>query len=140
MKGPAEGVCRAVSLPLSARQKGHTQCQGTAHPLPGFLQVSAEDFPDLLLLVLGQGWKDALQRQGLGVDVPALTASIQSHTTMATQELLALRPPAGSTQGATGGCPGQGTHWMETVETAEGILPMPPLSTSSIACFISILW
>lgn len=34
---------------------------------------------------------------------------------------------------------GRGTHWMETVETAEGILPMPPLSTSSIACFISIL-
>lgn len=32
------------------------------------------------------------------------------------------------------------THCMETVETAEGILPMPPLSTSSIACFISILW
>lgn len=33
-----------------------------------------------------------------------------------------------------------GTHCMETVETAEGILPMPPLSTSSMACFISILW
>lgn len=32
------------------------------------------------------------------------------------------------------------THCIETVETAEGILPMPPLSTSSIACFISILW
>lgn len=36
------------------------------------------------------------------------------------------------------GCPS--THCMETVETAEGILPMPPLSTSSMACFISILW
>lgn len=85
MKGPAEGVCRAVSLPLPARQRGDTQCQGTAHPLPGFLQVSAEDFPDLLLLVLGQGWNDTLQRQSLGVDVPARTARIQSHTTMATQ-------------------------------------------------------
>lgn len=32
------------------------------------------------------------------------------------------------------------THCIETVETADGILPMPPLSTSSMACFISILW
>lgn len=57
-----------------------------------------------------------------------------------TRGLLALWPPAGSTQGAVGRSPGLGTHWMETVETAEGILPMPPLSTSSMACFISILW
>lgn len=32
------------------------------------------------------------------------------------------------------------TYCIETVETAEGILPIPPLSTNSIACFISILW
>lgn len=47
-------------------------------------------------------------------------------------------------QGSVCGCEAAGvaisTHCMETVETAEGILPMPPLSTSSIACFISILW
>lgn len=33
------------------------------------------------------------------------------------------------------------THCMETVEgMAQGSLTPPPLSTSSMACFISILW
>ena len=43
------------------------------HPLPGLLQVVPQDFADLLFLVLGQCWQDALGRQGLGVDVPGIT-------------------------------------------------------------------
>lgn len=115
---------------------GEGTAGGTApHPLPGFLQVAAEDFPDFLLLVLGQGWDDAFLREGFGADVPARTDSAQSHGATAhsrAEGLLAPRPLTGST--------GQlGTHWMETAEMVEGILPKPPLSTSSIACFISIL-
>lgn len=120
--------------------KGGTWGEGTAggtapHPLPGFLQVAAEDFPDFLLLVLGQGWDDAFLREGFGADVPAWTDSAQSHGATAhgrAEGLLAPRPLTGSTGRL-------GTHWMETAEMVEGILPKPPLSTSSIACFISIL-
>lgn len=69
------------------------------YPLPGFLQVIAKDFPDLLLLVLGQDWNDALHGQILGVDVPARTEKIQSHSVRAhgrAERLLALRPQTGS--------------------------------------------
>lgn len=43
------------------------------HPLPGLLQVVPQDFSNLLLLVLGECWQDALSRQVLGVDVPGTT-------------------------------------------------------------------
>lgn len=43
------------------------------HPLPGLLQVVPQDFSNLLLLVLGECWQDALGRQVLGVDVPGTT-------------------------------------------------------------------
>lgn len=46
---------------------------GKTHPLPGLLQVVPQDFADLLLLILGQCWQDALSRQGLGVDIPGIT-------------------------------------------------------------------
>lgn len=46
---------------------------GGPHPLPGLLQVVPQDFADLLFLVLGECWQDALSRQGLGVNVPRTT-------------------------------------------------------------------
>lgn len=86
VKGPAgpEGFWWQVVLDTPGKQRLYAQCQGTPYPLPGFLQVVAKDFPDLLFLILGQGWKDALHRKGLGVDVPAWTDRIQSDTVMAT--------------------------------------------------------
>lgn len=48
-RGRAEGACRREA------KKG----QAGSHPLPGFLQVTPQDFADLLLLVLGQCWQDA---------------------------------------------------------------------------------
>lgn len=58
--------------------EGLLYCRGAGwgaapHPLPGLLQVIPQDFADLLFLVLGQCWQDALGRQGLGVDVPGIT-------------------------------------------------------------------
>lgn len=47
--------------------------RGGPHPLPGLLQVVPQDFADLLFLVLGECWQDALSRQGLGVNVPRTT-------------------------------------------------------------------
>jgi hypothetical protein len=50
-----------------------SQAGAAPHPLPGLLQVVPQDFADLLLLVLGQCWQDALSSQGLGMDVPDTT-------------------------------------------------------------------